>query len=163
MQAHGGHGQVIFLAELAHLHQVHQVLDVLFHLVQAHQGFQLGHQLVKAGLFLRRCLLLRLGLFAAGSLGPGLVQEAGLAGGDKVQGIQGRLAFPHAGGITDGTELIGALGDEAGLGIGDVVIHGSQVQQNVGGHADEDTGGLTAAAGVALGQVPVKGGRHEHI
>ena len=166
VQAHGRHGQLMLLPELADLHQVHQVLDVLLDLFQAHQVLQLGHEAVKIGLLglFPLGLGLWLGLAAGGlRLGLVLVLEAGLAAGHVVQGVQALPALAHAGGVADGGEAIRAVGDIGGLGIGHVVIHRGQIQQDVGGHADKGAGGLAAPPGVALRQVPEEHRGHEHV
>ena len=165
VQAHGGHGQVVCLAQLAHLHEVDQVLDVLLDVLQTHQLLELAHELVKVGLFGLHVLRTLGGLLAAGGLGLQLVllHEAGLGARDKVQGVEALLALAHAGGVADGGELVGTLGDEGGLLVGHVVIHRGQIQQDVGQHPDEGAGGLGAAPGVALGQVPVEHRGQEHL
>ena len=158
MQAHGRHGQVVCLAELSHLHEIDEVLDVLFDLIQADKLVELRHEGIKVGLgrlfffrFLRRG-------FAAGGLGLDLVllDEARLAAGDKLEGVERLLALAHAGGVADGGQLVGALGDEGGLLVGHIVVHRREVQQDVREHADEGARGLGAALCVALGEVPVE-------
>ncbi len=150
---HRGDGQLVLLTQLAHLDEVHQALDVFLDVLQADQTLELGHQLVEVGLFL---LLLgpgvRFGLSAGGlGLGRMLFREARLAAGDEVEGIERLLGLAHAGGVADGGQLVGALGDILGLGVGHVVVDGREVEQDVRQHPDEGAGGLRAAPGVALG------------
>ena len=90
MKAHGRHGQVVLLTELADLDKVNEVLDLFLHGVQADQTVKLFHQFVKVR-FLRFLLLgLRRVCSAPGGLNLGavLLYKAGLPAGDKVQRIQ---------------------------------------------------------------------------
>ena len=164
MQAHGRHGQIVLLAQLAHLHEVHEVLDVLLHLVKPHEILKLRHELVKVGLLLllRRALLR---LFAAGGLELGLVLllKARLPARDVVEGVQPLPALAHTARVADGGEAVAAFGDVGGLLVRHVVVHGGEVKQDVREHADEGAGGLAAAFGVALRQVPEEHRRHEHV
>ena len=97
VQAHRRHGQVVFLPQLAHLDEVHEVLDVLLDLFEPDQVLQLFHQLVEIGLLLldRGRLLLRP---AAGGLHLRLVLllEARLAAGHEVEGVEALAALAHA-------------------------------------------------------------------
>ena len=43
VQGHGRHGQAVFPAQGADLHQVHKVFDVLFHSVQSHKSLKPCH------------------------------------------------------------------------------------------------------------------------
>ena len=160
VQAHRWDRQLVLLTELAHLHEVDEVLDVPLDLLQADKVLKLAHQLVKIWLLDRLLLLLAalLGVPAAGGLGLQLVlfHKARLAARDKLQGVERLLALAHACGVADGVELVGALGDIRGLAIAHIVVHGGQIQQDIGQHPDEGAGGLGAALGVTLREVPVE-------
>ena len=165
VEAHRRDRKVVLLTELADLDKVDEVLDLLLHGLKAHQAVQLLHQLVEVRLL--RFLLLRFRRVrtAAGGLDLGavLLHEAGLAAGDKVQGIQAFAGLAHTGGVADGRQPVGAFGDELRLGIGHVVIHRREVEQDVGQHPDKGSGGLGAALGIGLRQIPEKHGRQEDV
>ena len=155
----------MLFAKFADLDQIHQVLDFFFDGFQTHQRVQFFHQLVKIRFF--RLLLFGFGtaFSAAGSLHLFLVfvDKARLAAGDIVQRIQSFPGFPHARRVADRRQAIGALGDILRLGIGNVVVHRRQIQQDIGQHADKGPGCLGFALGVVLRQVPEKDRRQKHL
>ena len=59
----------------------------------------------------------------------------------------------------DSGEPVGAVGDELGLGVADVVVHGGEVEQDVRDHTDEHAGAVSTLACVALGEGPEEHGR----
>ncbi len=163
MQAHRRHGQLVLLAELAHLDEVHQVLDVLLDVLEADELLELRHQRVEIGLG-RRALLRLLRRLAAGGLHLRVLGlKARLAAGHIVERVEARAGLAHAARVADGREAVGAFGDILGLGIAHVVVHRGEVEQDVREHADEGARGLGAALRVALGEVPVEHRRQEHV
>ena len=165
VEAHRRNRKVVLLAELTDLDEVDEVFDLLLHGLEAHQAVQLLHQLVKVRLL--RFLLLGLrgvGAAAGGlDLGAVLLHETGLSAGDKVQRVQAFAGLAHTGGVADGRQPVGALSDELRLGIGHVVIHRREIEQDVGQHPDKGSGGLGAALRVGLRQIPEKHGRQEDV
>ena len=168
VQAHRRDGEPVLFAQSAHLDKVHQVLDVLLHIVKPDEGVELRHELVKVRLLLLGVgffSVARFGLFAARSLllKAMLFLKARLGACDIVKGIERLAALAHTARVAYRGELVGTLGYVGGLVVADIVVHCGEVEQNIREHADKGAGSLGAALGIGLGEVPIEHRREEDL
>ena len=165
VKAHRRNRQVILLAELADLDEVDQVLYFLLHGLEANQAVQLLHQLIEVRLLRLLFLRLRRTCASAGGLNLGtvLLYKARLSAGDKIQRVQPLTGLAHTGGIANGRQPVGALGNELRFRIGYVVVYRRKIKQDIGQHPNKGSGGLRAALCVGFRQIPEKHGRQEDI
>ena len=165
MKAHRRNRQVVFLAKLADLDEVDKVLDLFLHGLEANQAVQLLHQLIEVRLLRLLFLRLRRTCASAGGLNLGtvLLYKARLSAGDKIQRVQSLTGLAHTGGIANGRQAVGTLGDELRFRIGYVVVYRRKIKQDIGQHPNKGSGGFRAALCVGFRQIPEKHGRQEDI
>ena len=157
VQAHRAVRQAVFLAQTAHLDEIGEIFYLALDRAETDKTFKLGHKLLK--IRLRGLFFLLRGRFGVRFLFPGgryarLRRERRLAARHIVRGVDGRFGLHNVRPVTDGGELIRALGDVFGLGHCDLVIHGGKIEQYVREHPHENAGVCRAAARVLLRQVP---------
>ena len=152
VEGHGRDGQAQFLAQLLHLHQVDETLDVLLHPLQAAQGVQLGQHLVQVR-GRERLVLHRGGLLFRWS--------AGLGPGDELVRFQGGPVPLQA--SAQGQQEVGAGIDKAGLRLADHVIHRSKEQQEQRQLVNEGAGQTAVGEAVILPETVKKGGGLELV
>ena len=142
----------MFLAHFAHLDQVNQALDVLFHLLQTAQAVQLRQKFLQAGGRLRLLLGLCGGLRRTLTLsGWGRSVRLGGVGtaGDEVVDVQRGLVALEAVPVAQSQQGVGTVVDKPGLLLADDVVHRSEEQQHQGHQVHKPAGQLSAGHLVA--------------
>ena len=167
VEGHGGHRQIGLLAQLAHLHQVDEALDVLLDLAEAAQSVQLRHELLQGGLGLRRLP----GLFGFGLLLP-LGRPVGAAclhrgavgaAGDEVLHVQGAPAPLHPRPVAVGGHGVGAGVDKPRLRLAHHPVGGGEQQQHQGEGVHKAAAQALIQLQVHLHQPPEKVGQHKAL
>ena len=164
VQGHGGDRQIRLLPEPAHLHQVDQALHVLFHLIQAAQTVQLGHQFLQGGLGRRLLVLLRRGrreLVPGGGLNGRRVRSG--RPGDEGICLQGGAVPLQPVPVAQVQQNIGAGVDKGGLPLAHHPVGGGEQEQHQGQLVGKAPGQAGAVGAVVLAQILKEGGGPEQI